>query len=60
MNAQPLTDEAIEKACNGTLATVSSWDRMTRADTAVTEDGQAILHGERHTFNLWEAVSWPR
>lgn len=51
-----LHPDALDKACNGTLAITEPWIRLTRHETAVNRAGIASLHGWREPFDLWEAV----
>lgn len=51
-----LTDHALEATCNGTQATTEPWVRLTRHETAVNRAGDAILHGWREPFELWESA----
>lgn len=53
-----LTDHALEATCNGKRAITEPWVRLTRHETAVNRAGDAILHGWREQFDLWESVQY--
>lgn len=60
MTPSPLTERAIRVACDADRVIYGPFLQMTRADVAVGQDIAPTLHGYRATFDLWEAVAWPR
>lgn len=51
-----LKEGPLDKVCNGTLALTEPWIDLTRHETAVNRAGEAILHGWREPFDLWESA----
>ncbi len=56
--SDPLTWQAIGRACDADHVTKSNWQQMTRRDTAVGLGTVPTLHKWTDRFDLWEAVQY--
>lgn len=53
-----LAPSALDKTCDADRGLTEPWIDLTRHETAVNQAGNAILHGWREPFELWESVQY--